>query len=89
MTRIVAFITFYILLMAACQRVPTTIERTTPCEECFVVPVSGELEDLNFGFYYDQETKKCARIEYSSGGTGAPFLTMEDCIACCASKKKE
>lgn len=83
---------FFILLTSSCGRTSThslEVSKKVPCEECSVVPSSGNLKDLRYGFYYDQETKKCTRIEYSSGGTAAPFQTMEECITCCASKKKD
>lgn len=58
-------------------------EKVTSCEECKIIPKSGMMRDLRFGYYYDSKEKKCKRISYSSGGTPAPFNTMEQCKSCC------
>jgi hypothetical protein len=58
-------------------------EKVTSCEECKVIPKSGMMRDLRYGYYYDPKEKKCKRISYSSGGIPAPFKTMEECKSCC------
>ena len=58
-------------------------EKAVQCEECKVVPQSGQMRDLRVGYYYDPKEKKCKRVSYSSGGVPAPFKTMEECRSCC------
>lgn len=58
-------------------------EKVTSCEECKIIPHSGSMRDLRYGYYYDPKEKKCKSISYSSGGIPAPFKTMEECKACC------
>jgi hypothetical protein len=58
-------------------------EKVTSCDECKVIPQSGMMRDLRYGYYYDRKEKKCKRISYSSGGIPAPFKTMEECKSCC------
>lgn len=58
-------------------------EKIVPCEECKIIPQSGMMKDLRYGYYYDPKEKKCKHISYSSGGVPAPFKTMEECKSCC------
>jgi hypothetical protein len=58
-------------------------EKVTSCDECKIIPQSGMMRDLRYGYYYDPKEKKCKRITYSSGGIPAPFKTMEECKSCC------
>lgn len=55
------------------------------CSECYIVPQSGLNKDLRYGYYYDQEERKCKRITYSSGSgcIPAPFETLQECLDCC------
>jgi hypothetical protein len=58
-------------------------EECIQCEECKIIPTSGNYRDLRGGFYFDPVEKKCKQISYSSGGIPAPFRTMEECKLCC------
>ncbi len=58
-------------------------EECKQCEECKIIPTSGNYRDLRRGFYFDPVEKKCKSISYSSGGIPAPFNTMEECKLCC------
>ncbi len=58
-------------------------EECDQCEECKIIPKSGNYRDHRVGFYFDPVEKKCKRIAYSSGGIPAPFNTMEECKVCC------
>jgi hypothetical protein len=61
-------------------------EKVVRCEECKIIPQSGMMRDLRYGYYYDPKEKKCKHISYSSGGVPAPFKTMEECKSCCCNK---
>ena len=56
------------------------------CEECKIIPKSGNVRDQRKGYYFDPIENKCKQIIYSSGGIPAPFKTMEDCRNCCCCK---
>ena len=58
-------------------------EKVTSCDECKIIPKSGMMRNLKFGYYYDAKERKCKRILYSSGGIPAPFNAMEQCKSCC------
>jgi hypothetical protein len=60
-------------------------EKNKQCEECKIQPVSGSHRDLKYGFYFDIKDKNCKMITYSTGPgyIPPPFITLEQCKACC------
>jgi hypothetical protein len=55
------------------------------CQECLVVPRSGNNRDLRRGYYFDQEKGKCVEFSYSTGPNciPPPFKTLNECLNCC------